>query len=178
MIFYIVQIISINMNEVQSITKSIDDLQRKTKFKTYYELFNISENATIPQIKKNFRRLLKSKDTLNLSREEYETIITTGYQILLNNKKEYNYLLSLKFIDFLKQNYYVYLLSSVALSIFIFLIVDLAIIFIKSIKIKIQAQKMNKKDAKRFLKKNEEYVNFNISKMLSVRIIKLVFKIK
>lgn len=178
MFLFIIQVLSINMTDVQSITKSIEDLQKKTKFKTFYELFNVSENASISQIKTNFRRLIKSSDTLDMPRDEYETLVTMGYQILLNNKQEYGYLLSLKFIDFIRQNFYVYLFSSFVLAVFVVFVADLAFVFANYMRVKVRAQQMDRKAARMYLRKNAEYASFSLEKMLTARMFRFVFQKK
>lgn len=177
MFFLLQSIVTLNISLLESIKSDIKDLHRKTKYKTYYEMFNISENCEQNDLKKKFRKLMKSKDTFGLERSEYEMLVNKGYQILLKHQKEYDYLLNLKFIDILKQDFKLYLISTIFMGITSFIFCDIFYLFLKYLKLKMKKQNLSKNEYKKFIKKNGEIVDFNFRNLISFKIIKFIFRL-
>lgn len=123
-------ILSTEIN-THDIMVKIDLLHSKTNCRTFYELFNVSENASIHTITKAFRVANKQTNPYapKLSNTEHRDLIMTAYGTLKNHREAYDHVLGNSkhlFINH-KENYKNGKLTVVMFSIVAIVAVDLGI---------------------------------------------------
>ncbi|KAM0680973.1 hypothetical protein GINT2_000755 [Glugoides intestinalis] len=110
---------------IETIKGKVARLHQLTKSSTYYDFFNISENASSSEIKKAFRKLRRSTPPAGMSKEDFNELVMNGYSVLNNWKSAYdNFLLDSKFIyinkaENYKNSFFVVIISIVSLLVFI-----------------------------------------------------------
>ena len=83
---------------VTTLKNKIAKLHSITKFATFYEFFNVSENCSDSEIKKAFRKLKKSEAPKGISKSQFDELLMYGYSLLVNYRKAYdNFLRDSKF---------------------------------------------------------------------------------
>lgn len=144
------------------IRHSIAQLHKKTPFRTFYELFNVTENTDIKKIRSNFKKSIRNlgivrknmqkydEKKYQVSDKELERIITEGYNVLNKNKAEYDMLLkdrfSLPFAPETKSFFYFNLFITV---LFTYTIIDILLSFLFYLKRKKEFESLSKKERKK-----------------------------
>ncbi|KRH91880.1 hypothetical protein M153_2020700043 [Pseudoloma neurophilia] len=140
------------------IDSAIDLLHKKTPFRTFYELFELNENSSISNIKKKFRFFINNKEILKnnlkdkMTDTELEAFITQSFNILTKQKKEYDDLLRSPFtLSKEPKNSLFSIILFFVSSIFLILLTDLIINFIRYQREKSQYENMTKKERKKLV---------------------------
>ncbi|EED42882.1 dnaJ-class molecular chaperone [Enterocytozoon bieneusi H348] len=78
------------------IVSKIQMLHSKTELGTFYELLNVSENASLREIKKQFRKLNREKNPFpeKLNDMEYTNLLMTAFSVLTNHRSKYDAVLA------------------------------------------------------------------------------------
>lgn len=78
------------------IVSKIQMLHSKTELGTFYELLNVSENASLREIKKQFRKLNREKNPFpeKLNDMEYTDLLMTAFSVLTNHRSKYDAVLA------------------------------------------------------------------------------------
>lgn len=86
----------VNGNFEHDIVSKIQMLHSKTELGTFYELLNVSENASLREIKKQFRRLNREKNPFpgKLNDMEYTDLLMTAFSVLTNHRSKYDAVLA------------------------------------------------------------------------------------
>lgn len=138
-----------------SIKQQTERLHAITNFSTYYDFFNVGENAKEVDIKKAFRRLGRKK-SINITNLEYDELLKNGYNLLTLQRAAYNKFLGDSKILFLteEKNYKNYRLGTVLAIICMILCIDFITFSFKYLKYseRIRVIKKDKK-AKKSLNK-------------------------
>lgn len=96
-VLFALQVFCSGHEDWQNVITSIKLLKNKTKFSTYYELFNVSEGASFNKIKSNYMSMLKKQNPINssnLPKHEQIDILTQGFNVLRKKRNAYDYVLS------------------------------------------------------------------------------------
>ncbi|WEL38891.1 putative Dnaj domain-containing protein [Encephalitozoon hellem] len=108
-------------DDLNSTLMAIKRLHEKTNYSTFYEVFGVSENASITSIKKLYQKMMKLPSPIPgiEKREDAVALLTEAYNILKNKKSAYDFILSNSYIyiggkDNFRNNLYVILMSIVA----------------------------------------------------------------
>lgn len=110
--------------------ETVKDKTRKlhelTKLSTYYELFGLGENATEGQIKRAFRKLRRAAPPTNLTKQQYDYLVTSGYSLLYGMRDVYDSVLRNSAFVYLdeKRNYKNHLILMVIVGIMGLLFLD------------------------------------------------------
>ncbi|AFN83223.1 hypothetical protein EROM_061330 [Encephalitozoon romaleae SJ-2008] len=153
--------------DLNSIIMAINRLHKNTKYSTYYEVFGVSENASIASIKKLYQKMMKHPSPIPgiEKREDAVALLTEAYNILKNKKSAYDFVLANSYIyiggkNNFKNNLYVILMSiSVGL-----LAIDLIYFGVKYLVFMANPKKASKK------KGNKE----SVPSMMIVSILRLI----
>lgn len=149
---------------IETIKGKVARLHQLTKSPTYYDFFNISENASSSEIKKAFRKLRRSAPPAGMTKEEFNELVMNGYSVLNNWKSAYdNFLLDSKMIYINKAENYKNYFFVIIISIVCFLVfVDFVVYSFKYFrymndtekykKVKKEDKKENKKEIRRALR--------------------------
>lgn len=163
-----------------NIFKSIQTLHKKTKFRTFYEMFDVKENTDIKLIRSKFYRLVKESKPfpdLDLPKNLAEKIITDGYNILNKHKKEYDLMLKDKFTVPInpeaKAFFYVNLMVFI---LFIAVLTDLLVSFMRFLINRRKYEGVNKAEEKK-LRRSGDIQVFGWDRMYTVRLYKRVKRI-
>lgn len=104
--------------DLNSTLMAIKRLHEKTGYSTFYEVFGVSENASIASIKKLYQKMIKRPSPISgiERREDAVALLTEAYNILKNKKSTYDFVLANSYIyiggkDNFKNNLYVILMS-------------------------------------------------------------------
>lgn len=163
-----------------NIMKAIETLHKKTNFRTFYEMFDVSENADMKSIRSRFYELVKQDNpfpSLKLNKDVTERLITDGYNILLKQKHEYDILLRRKYTlpTSPKTNVFFYI-NLLVFALFVILFTDLMVCFLKFLIQRKKYEKVEKSEEKK-LRRSGKIQPFSLDKMYSVRFYKLVKKV-
>ncbi|KAM0688699.1 hypothetical protein COBT_000019 [Conglomerata obtusa] len=76
------------------VQSGLEKLHKSTKYATFYDLFNVKINASLPQIQSQYKKFLKNKSKIEgMTPDESMTFYTDVYNILSKYKDSYDYLL-------------------------------------------------------------------------------------
>lgn len=147
------------------IQHGIDTLRRKTSYSTFYELFNLSEAASMKSIKKKFHQALKQEYPIpTLSKQDGENLLTDGYNILTKYKETYDYYL--KFHYYPKETTSYLWLKAMLILCFVGF-VDICFMIFKNKR----QEKMTKKEVKKAMRKGKHLNGIKFGELYSVRVI-------
>ena len=77
---------------MEDFKRSIEELQTKTPFNTFYELYGLPENSSIASVEERFREISLNENPfpdLKLTKNEINRLVAQGYNILKRNKDKY-----------------------------------------------------------------------------------------
>ncbi|KAM0673162.1 hypothetical protein GVAV_003324 [Gurleya vavrai] len=161
MIFFLINIILCKKklgDDFAHVEAGIKKIHDKTPFATLYDLFDIYQNASLQQIQKRYKHLLRQKKTIEgLSLEESENIYTEAYNILTKNKYSYDYLLKYQVFPTEGYKWYYWLL---VLFVSLFLIDILAMLIRYS-----RFKKLNPKAKKKIERKGKSIRGIQFSEL-------------
>lgn len=176
------QILSLIISDIQS---AIDELHKKTPFRTFYELFDEMESANLSNIKKKFRKMVSNKNIVLHNMEKYdktkyqatdqelENLLTQGYNILTTQKAEYDRLLKNRFtLPFEPTSNLFFYFNLFIATIFMVFITDLLVSFLLYLKEKKRFGKMDKKQRKK--EKTPTFPQFTLKKLFISRLFKTI----
>ncbi|KAF7683406.1 hypothetical protein TCON_1384 [Astathelohania contejeani] len=177
-IFYILNIFC-SQRDYNNVISAIQSLHQNTSFHTFYELFDLPENASKKQIRKQYARLIKMDDPFSsptLSHAQKESLLTQGYNILKDQREAYDMLLANKYYDILtgKSKPAVpksYIFKSF-LAVVLFLILDLTFWFGSYLRLQKRYSLMDKKEKKKLRKSINLELDFN--SLITVKIIRKI----
>lgn len=153
------QIFSLIVSDIQG---AINELHKKTPFRTFYELFDEMESTNLTKIKKKFRYMVNHKNIIINNMEKYdktkykatdqelETLLTQGYNILTTRKAEYDRLLKNQFtLPFEPKSSLFFYCNLIITTLSFILLFDLIISFLLYLKEKKNYEQMDKKQRKK-----------------------------
>ena len=120
----------------QIIRKHSDDLHRLTDYSTFYELYNVNETASFPEIKRAYLRAQRKKSFPGMSKANYDHIIQISYSVLRDMRGDYDYMLanSSLFAHSEERNYKNYMLVIVAAIAIVLVSLDALLFFVRYVK--------------------------------------------
>ncbi|TBU09308.1 hypothetical protein CWI39_0085p0050 [Hamiltosporidium magnivora] len=117
------------------VLKSIERLQNKTNFKTFYEMFGVSENASFRSIRKRYAKMMKNENPfpkLKMSKFESDHILTEGYNIIKTKRIFYDGILNNAiFSKPIKESKRFTMISGIIMGIIFLIILDFFILILK-----------------------------------------------
>lgn len=93
MLLFVFLALGLCTDVIWSLKEKTKDLHRLTGLSTFYELFNLSENASPQQIRRAFKRLRRSAVPSQISKKDYDNLLSSGLTILENSREHYDMLL-------------------------------------------------------------------------------------
>ncbi|ELQ74994.1 Molecular chaperone (DnaJ superfamily) [Trachipleistophora hominis] len=158
-----------------NILKSIQTLHKKTKFRTFYEMFDVKENTDIKIIRSKFYKLVKESKPfpdLNIPKGVAEKIITEGYNILNRHKQEYDALLRSKFsVPVSPETRTFFYVNLVVFVLFVALLSDLLVCLIRFLVNRRRYEGVDKAQEKKLRRRGDIEV-FSLDRMYTIRFCK------
>lgn len=170
MLFFIPVILA--LSDASNIMNAIEALHNKTKFRTFYEMFDVRETTDIKTIRSKFYKLVKQKNPfpqLQIPKGTAEKILTDGYNILNKHKYEYDTLLkSRSTIPIEPKTKILFYVNVVTFALFLIIFTDLLICFFKFLIVRRKYEGVDKTKEKELRRKGTIQA-FTFEKMYIVR---------
>lgn len=170
-----------------TIQGSIKNLHKKTPFRTFYELFDETENATFSNIRKKYRKYLSNTEIIknnilkyndkkyNTSKEELIKIITDGYNVLTKHKEKYDEMLKTQFtIPFDPETKIFFIINLIIATFFLIFVFDVIISFLIYLKNKKKIESLEKKERK---KMGNNFDKFSLENLFMMKILRSFYGI-
>ncbi|EPR79787.1 hypothetical protein SLOPH_1885 [Spraguea lophii 42_110] len=123
-----------SLEEHSLISTSVKRLHELTKYRTYYDLFNLPENCNFKDLRRAYGKLLRSETPIdaNLSKSQTDSILTEGFNMLKDRKEAYDKFLNSTYTtELIKESSIISILSGLLFIVFIVIAIDFTYTFSK-----------------------------------------------